>query len=167
MNETHEPGDDELVQLTRGELQDVAADAAKAGAAAVNRHALFWAFLVGFAASSIAAIAIAVPVGLLIHHNTESQARSWAVYDCNLDQTFAGIFGRFIQSDAQLRVQQAHQSITPRLLHDIERVIPLPDLEAAAAASTRLSENAANMWTSRYLPPLTRLVNLDCRAALP
>lgn len=153
---------DELVTLARDELTEVARQAAR-DIGRIHRMKL----VVGvFFATGAASLAVGIPVGIIIHNNTVATARANALYDCQLNQQLASVLGRFVVSDATLRVKQAHTSVTPRLLRAIESVIPVKTLESVEATSLRLSETAARAWTTTYLPPLHRLVTLDCEAAV-
>lgn len=165
MNEQQAPetDPDELIQLTRGELDQIAIAAGHHVGRIHRRRLVFQSLL----ASTLATVAVGTPIGLAIHDNTVDAARNSALYDCQLNQTLAGDLAQFVSSDAQLRVKQAKLNVTKRLLADIERVIPLGDLKASQQASAALSAQYANTWTYTYLPQLEQLVTVDCPKRTP
>lgn len=154
---------DELVTLTRAELKQVAVDAGHQVGRLHRYRIARWSF----GAAVLATIVVGLPIGIVIHNNTASSARKSALYDCRLNQLLAGDISNFVTSDAQLRVAQSRLAVTGPLLHDLEHVIPVGDLEAAASASTALSIKYAHKWTTLYLPPLQHLVTVDCATRSP
>lgn len=98
-----------------------------------------------------------------IKQSDDARAR----YDCQLVRALALPLGDFVATSTRARQKQTNQNFTPVLLHDLERIIPLTQLQRLSRASTATWTIAAARWQTVDLPPLQRLQHLDCLAANP
>jgi hypothetical protein len=111
----------------------------------------------------LAALIVTAGMGLALFYFVERPAaRDNARYDCHLIGQLSDAMETFVQTDAHLRAEQARSSVTPRLLADLERLIPVGDLRMLFAASARASAQTVAVWENTVAPRLRALAGTDC-----
>lgn len=155
-------GDDRLRQRFQEAIAAAAEQAAQKVAAIHRRRLVFQTFLAALATSAI----IGVGLTLAINSSQRSAAQTDVLYTCRLLTRISSDLSGFVGSDATLRLKQARSAVTARLLSDLERVIPVHDLQAASRQSNSRSVATALAW-KKISADLATLGATDCVKHLP